>query len=130
MPLNLFGVGEASRAAIAYTPGTAFQHSVVKLDVVSADASGTLFSLPAGDVSVTFGGDYIKKAAYSTQDALALARADAVQNLQPFSGQRNIKEGFVEGVVPLIHDTPLLQKLELNAAGHITDYSISGSVKT
>jgi iron complex outermembrane receptor protein len=130
VPLNLFGVGVASPAAIAYTHGTAFQHSVVKLDVVSADASGTLFTLPAGDVSVAFGGDYIKNQAYSTQDALALARAYAVQNFQPFSGQRDIKEGFVEAVVPLIHDTPLAQKLELNAAGRITDYSTSGSVKT
>ncbi|WP_116091493.1 TonB-dependent receptor domain-containing protein [Sphingomonas crusticola] len=130
VPLNLFGVGVASPGAIAYTHGTAFQHSVVKLDVLSADASGTLFALPAGDVSVAFGGDYIKNQAYSTQDELARARAYAVQNFQPFSGQRNIKEGFVEAVVPLIHDTPLAQKLELNAAGRITHYSTSGSVKT
>jgi outer membrane receptor protein involved in Fe transport len=130
VPLNLFGVGVASPAAIAYTHGIAYQRSVVKLDVVSADASGTLFRLPAGDVSVAFGGDYIKNQAFSTQDPLALARAYAVQNFQPFSGQRDIKEGFVETVIPILKDVPLAQRLELNAAGRITDYSTSGNVKT
>jgi iron complex outermembrane receptor protein len=130
VPLNLFGVGVASPAAIAYTHGTAFQRAIVKLDVVSADATGTLFSLPAGDVSVAFGGDYIRNEASSTQDALALARAYAVQNFQPFYGKRNVKEGFVEAVIPILKDAPLAERLELNAAGRITDYSTSGSVRT
>lgn len=130
VPLNLFGVGVASPAAIAYTHGTAFQRSIVKLDVVSVDASGTIFRLPAGDVSVAFGADYIKNQAASTQDALALARAYAVQNFQPFSGKRDIKEGFVETVIPIFRNAPLAKKLELNAAARITDYSTSGSVKT
>jgi outer membrane receptor protein involved in Fe transport len=130
VPLNLFGVGVASPAAIAYTHGTAYQRSIVKLDVVSADASGTVFRLPAGDVSVAFGGDYIRNEASSTQDALALARAYAVQNFQPFYGKRNVKEAFVETVIPILKGVPLAQKLELNAAGRITDYSTSGSVKT
>ncbi|HWK34848.1 TonB-dependent receptor domain-containing protein [Sphingomonas sp.] len=130
VPLNLFGVGVATPEAIAYTHGTAFQRMIVKLDVASVDASGTIFSLPAGDVSVAFGGDYIRNEASATQDALALARAFAVQNFQPFYGKRNIKEGFVEAVIPILKDVPLAQKLELNAAGRLTDYSTSGSVKT
>lgn len=128
IPINVFGEGVTS--SNAYTHGTAFQRSNVQLDVVSADASGSLFTLPAGDVSVAFGADYIRNEASQTQDAIALARRFAVQNFQPFSGKRDIKEGFVEAVVPLIHDTPLLQKLELNGAARITDYSTSGSVTT
>jgi len=128
IPINVFGVGVTS--SNPYTHGTAFQRSEVMLDVVSADASGTLFSLPAGDVSVAFGGDYIKNKASQTQDAIALARRFAVQNFQPFSGERDIKEAFVEAVVPIIGDLPLVQKLELNAAARITDYSTSGSVTT
>lgn len=130
VPYNVFGTGDVSDATRAYTHGTAFQHSVVKLDVASIDASGTLFSLPAGDVSVAFGGDYINNKAYSTQDALALARAYAVQNFQPFSGQRHVKEAFAEIGVPLLKNAPLAQQLDFNAAGRITDYSTSGTVKT
>ena len=130
VPYNVFGTGTVSPATIAYTHGTAYQRSVVKLDVVSADASGTIFSLPAGDVSVAFGADYIKNQAFSTQDNLALNRAYAVQNFQPFSGERNIKEGFAEIAIPLLRDVPLAKRLDLNAAGRITDYSTSGTVKT
>jgi outer membrane receptor protein involved in Fe transport len=128
IPINVFGVGVSS--SNPYTHGTAFQLSNVKLDVVSADASGTLFSLPAGDVSVAFGGDYIKNQASQTQDDIALARRFAVQNFQPFAGQRDIKEAFVEAVVPILSDLPLMQKLEFNGAARITDYSTSGSVTT
>jgi len=130
VPLNVMGVGVASPAAIAYTHGTAYQRSNVQLDVVSFDATGTLFSLPAGDVSVAFGGDYIKNKAHSTQDDLALNRQYAVQNFQPFSGQRDVKEGFVEAVIPILKDLPLAQRLEFNGAARVTDYSTSGSVVT
>lgn len=128
IPTNVFGTGVA--ASTAYDHGTAFQLSKVQLDVVSADMSGTLFAMPAGDVAVAFGADYIRNEASQTQDPIALARRFAVQNFQPFSGKRDIKEGFVEAVVPLIHDTPFFQKLELNGAARITDYSTSGSVTT
>ena len=53
-----------------------------------------------------------------------------MQNFQPFYGKRHVKEAFVETVIPILKDVPLAQKLELNAAGRITDYSTSGSVKT
>lgn len=130
VPLNVFGVGVATPAAIAYTHGTAYQRSNVQLDVVSFDATGTLFPLPAGDVSLAFGGDYIKNQASSTQDDLALNRQYAVQNFQPFSGQRDVKEGFVETVIPILKDTPLAQRLEFNGAARLTDYSTSGNVVT
>ncbi|MES1975249.1 MAG: TonB-dependent receptor [Pseudomonadota bacterium] len=130
VPLNVFGVGVASEAAKAYTHGTAYQRSNVQLDVVSFDATGTLFSLPAGDVSVAFGADYIKNRASSTQDDLALNRQYAVQNFQPFSGRRDVKEGFVETVIPILKDVPLAQRLEFNGAARLTDYSTSGNVVT
>ena len=129
-PLNVFGVGVASAAAKAYTHGTAYQRSNVQLDVASFDATGTLFSLPAGDVSIAFGGDYIRNQASSTQDALALARQYAVQNFQPFSGKRDVKEGFLETVIPILKDVPLAQRLEFNGAVRLTDYSTSGNVVT
>ena len=129
IPINVLGTGVANPSN-AYTVGTAFQRSNVQLDVASIDASGSLFTLPAGDVSIALGADYIRNEASQTQDPIALARRFAVQNFQPFAGKRNIKEGFVEAVVPLIHDTPFFQKLELNGAARITDYSTSGSVTT
>lgn len=130
VPLNVFGNGVASPEAQSYVHGTATQDSLVELDVVSADATGTLFSLPAGDVSVAFGADYIKNKASSTQDELARTRQYAVQNFQPFAGERSVREAFAEINVPILKDLPLAQRLELNAAARLTDYSTSGSVTT
>jgi outer membrane receptor protein involved in Fe transport len=130
VPLNVFGTGGASAQALAYVLGEAKQNSDVKLDVVEASATGTIFRLPAGDVSLAFGADYINNKADATQNALALNRALAVQNFQPFSGERNIKEGFAEINVPILKDAPFAKNLEFNAAGRVTDYSTSGSVET
>jgi outer membrane receptor protein involved in Fe transport len=131
VPLNVFGNNVASAEAIRYVQGTlAWQKTNVQLDVVSANASGTLFSLPAGDVSVAFGAEYAKDKADSTQDPFSAARQFATGNFQPFEGSRNVKEAFAETAVPVFKDLPLLKSLELNGAIRITDYSTSGSVTT
>jgi outer membrane receptor protein involved in Fe transport len=131
VPLDVFGANAASPQAAQYVSGTvAWQKSTVSLDVFSADASGKLLALPAGDVSVAFGADYIKEKATSTQDAFSAARAFATGNFQPFSGSRDVKEAFAETSVPILKDLPFVKSLELNAAGRITDYSTSGRVET
>lgn len=130
VPLNVFGEGVASQAAIDYILGTAWQRTDVRLDVVSADATGTVFSLPAGDVSVAFGADYTRNAASTTQNQEAVDRLFAVQNFQPFSGKRSLKEAFVETNIPLLKDLSFVKQLELNAAARVTDYSTSGRVTT
>ncbi|MBS0359930.1 MAG: TonB-dependent receptor [Proteobacteria bacterium] len=130
VPLDIFGTGGATAAALSYVLGEAKQKSDVQLDEVEADATGTVFKLPAGDVSVAFGADYINNKASATQNDLALNRALAVQNFQPFNGQRNLKEAFAEVNVPILKELPAFKLLEFNAAGRVTDYSTSGSVET
>lgn len=131
VPLNVFGNNVASAEAVRYVQGTlAWQKTNVELDVVSASASGTVFTLPAGDVSVAFGAEYAEDKASSTQDPFSAARQFATGNFQPFSGSRNVKEGFAEAAAPVFKDLPLIKSLELNGAIRITDYSTSGSVTT
>ncbi len=131
VPLNVFGNNVASAEASRYVDGTlAWQRTNVELDVVAANASGTIFALPAGDVSLALGAEYAKDKARATQDPFSAARQFATGNFQPFSGSRNVKEAFVETAVPLLKDLPLVKSLELNGAARITDYSTSGSVKT
>lgn len=131
VPLNVFGNNVASAEAIRYVQGTlAWQLTNVELDVLSANASGTIFSLPAGDVSLAFGAEYAKDKAVSTQDTFSAARQFATGNFQPFRGSRNVKEAFVETAIPLLRDLSFVKSLELNGAARITDYSTSGSVVT
>ena len=51
-------------------------------------------------------------------------------NAQPIRGSYDIREGFVETVVPLARDMGWAELIEFNGAVRYTDYSISGSVTT
>jgi len=134
-PLDLFGVGVASPAAIAYINGLAragrdYQLAVLNQDVASLAVQGMLpWSLGAGQVSVAFGGEYRKEGGRVTVDPLASAKLFSVGNFSGFSGQYNVEEGFLEIEAPLLKDS-FVQSLEFNTAGRLTSYSTSGLVET
>jgi iron complex outermembrane receptor protein len=131
VPLNVFGPRAASAAAAQYVSGTvAWQRTNTSLDVLSADTSGKLFHLPAGDVSLALGLDFLEEKAFSTQDAFSAARQFVTGNFQPFTGDRTVKEAFAETEVPILKDLPLIKSLSFNAAYRTTDYSTSGKVET
>src|SRR6185437_4134044 len=83
-PLDLFGDGVASQAAIAYINGPARsghddQLAVLNQDVASAAMQGLLpWSFGAGPVSVAFGGEYRKEGGRVTVDPLAQAKLFSV----------------------------------------------------
>jgi outer membrane receptor protein involved in Fe transport len=135
-PLNLFGEGVASQQAIDYinpgadSPNVATQIVNVQQDTFSASVQGTLpWAMPAGKVAVALGFDYRKEAARQTANALALAKAYVAGNYAPFVGEYNTKEGFAEVNMPLLRDN-IVQSLDFDAAGRLTDYSSSGLVET
>lgn len=136
-PLNVFGVGNASQAAINYITGPAraggnWAQSVLNEDVFAASASGTLpaeWSVGAGPIAVAFGAEYRQEGARVTADANALAVGWSVGNFSAFSGHYSVAEGFGEVTVPLLKDS-FVQSLDFNTAGRITSYSTSGMVET
>jgi outer membrane receptor protein involved in Fe transport len=131
VPLNVFGQNVASADAIRYVQGTvAWQRQEMQLDVVSVDATGTIFTLPAGDVSLAVGAEAAWDKADSTQDPFSAARQFATGNFQPFSGKRSVTEAFAETSAPILKDLPLVKRLEVNGAARLTDYSTSGRVTT
>jgi iron complex outermembrane receptor protein len=136
-PLDVFGIGNASQAAINYITGPAraggnWALSVLNEDVFSGSMQGVLpseWSLPAGRIAVAFGGEYRKEAARVTADANAQAVGWSVGNFSAFTGQYNVMEGFAEVTAPILKDT-FVQSLEFNSAGRLTSYSTSGLVET
>ena len=87
------------------------------------------WSLGAGPVSVAFGGEYRKEGGRVSVDPLAQAKLFSVGNFSGFFGQYEVEEGFVEIEAPLLKDS-IVQSLEFNTAGHLTNYSTSGLVET
>ncbi len=130
VPSNLFGPGAMSPAAVAYTTGTAHLIQTQTQHDVAVNIGGTLFKNWAGDVAVAVGGEYRKDALVGTTDEISLLKQWRVLNPQPTVGELSVKEAYVEVLFPLLADIPIAKKMELNAAGRITDYSLSGQVET
>jgi outer membrane receptor protein involved in Fe transport len=147
-PLNIFGVGNASAAALKYITGTAVQTVRVAQDVAELSAQGELFDIQGGAVSLALGGSYRREAFTQVTDAQsqeirtgagigAAFPAGLVNTLggfertnpQPTRGTYNVKEAFLETEVPLLKDVPMARSLTFNAAGRYVDYSTSGGVE-
>jgi outer membrane receptor protein involved in Fe transport len=128
VPINLFGLGAPSQAAIDYVTGTPSQRSTTKLDVGGVSLRGEPFALPAGDVSFAVGIEARKESIAQTVGALDAAKAFRTFSFSAMSGSFDVKEAFGEVLVPLIHNTPLLRKLEFNGAVRVSDYSTTGSI--
>ena len=146
VPLNIFGYGSASAAALAYITGTAIQDVTVKEDVAEASVSGKVLALPAGDLEVAAGVGWRKEQFDQETDAISQevrtgAGIDGYPtglvntlggfertNPQPSSGAYSVKEAFTEANAPLLKDLTLVKSLTMNGAVRFTDYSLSGSV--
>ena len=127
-PINPFGTGNVSPAAIAYTTGTQIAHTLNKLDVGSAQIQGDLFSLPAGPITAVIGGEirYEKQTAQPGTVPIAATFALPVFT-STLAGGFNVKEGFGEIAIPLINVEGKV-KLDLNGAARYSDYSTSGGI--
>ncbi|SLJ91255.1 TonB-dependent receptor plug domain-containing protein [Novosphingobium mathurense] len=130
VPVNLFGVGSPSAAALGYFLGAAEADLRTRLTTLDASLSGEPFSTWAGPVSLAVGGQYRHESLAQTVDPLSAANAFIYTNPQPLSGAIDVVEGYAETVVPLARDLPFAHNLELNAAARVTHYSTSGTVAT
>lgn len=131
-PLDVFGNGVASQAAVNYVNTSQnFEVMVLDEDVAAASMQGVLpWNLTgAGVPAVSFGGEYRKEAGVSTISALAAAKALNVGNFGALDGHYSVEEGYLETDVPLIKNG-FVDDLSANAAGRLTDYSTSGLVET
>jgi iron complex outermembrane receptor protein len=129
VPFNLFGQTN-SQAALDYVGHPATAHNVIKIDVGGITVNGSLFSMPAGEVAVAFGGELRKESVNASADPRSRVGAFVTGNQATYTGERTVKEGFAEMAVPLLRDVPMALELGLNGAIRRTDYSTSGAVTT
>jgi outer membrane receptor protein involved in Fe transport len=129
VPLNIFGEGVASQAAIAYVIGSPHRDETYTQDVAAFSITGEPFSTWAGPVSVATGAEWRRETVDGVVDPIYSA-GWRNGNFLVSKGAYEVKEGFVEVVVPLAKDLPFAQSLEFNGAVRATDYSTSGYVTT
>lgn len=130
VPINLFGQGSPTAAAIDYVTGDLFYKVVTKQQVAALTLQGELLTLPGGPLAIAFGGEWRKEEAVGTSDAISQANGFNYSNPKPYAGGYDVKEAFAEIVVPLLKDVSFADVLELNGAVRYTDYSTSGGVTT
>ncbi|WP_173655794.1 TonB-dependent receptor domain-containing protein [Sphingomonas turrisvirgatae] len=136
VPINVFGPGSISPAALAWYRGTSFYDARMNQDSIGANVAGSPFQTWAGDVKLAVGGEYRHEQIDSVSDPISIANpATGVGgwrsiNQQPFSGKLTVWEGYLEAAVPLAKDTAFAKNLDVNGAIRYTDYSSSGGVTT
>ena len=134
-PLNLFGVGVASQAAMDYVNGAArsgqdWTHVDLAEDISAASMQGELpVGLPAGPVAAAFGVQYRREKGTILSAPLEQQAAFELGTFAQFFGEYDVKEAFAEFNVPLLKDTGV-KSLNFDAAYRATEYSTSGFVST
>ncbi|MGE4063403.1 MAG: TonB-dependent receptor plug domain-containing protein [Rhodospirillaceae bacterium] len=133
VPLNVVGWGVASEEAKRYVLGTSSIWQRFVQDVAAISFAGDPFDTWAGPVSVAVGGEYRKEGIRSHDPSVnpqGVADQWFAANFKPTNGAYNVKEAFLETVVPLAANEAWAQSLELQGAVRATDYSTSGYVTT
>lgn len=118
------------------------------LFLVDAKASGAVWELPAGPLSVALGGEFRHESYLNDRDPFfgtnpanagtyfnspTASAADYVGEVSDIKidDSRNISSGYAEVVVPVFapkQNLPLLRALEFSAAGRVENYSTFGTV--
>lgn len=129
VPINIFGPNAASASdpkALAYVNRSDFNAVLYRQHAAGLNLRGEPFSTWAGPVSIAFGGEYRKESEKLTAGPLSTASRFAIGNAVPFSGEFDVKEGYLEALVPLARDISFLHSLDLNGAVRYADYSNAG----
>ena len=125
--INIFGADTLSADDVAGISILAQNGEIATMQVASASLAGTLGNLGMGadNIGLAIGAEYRKVSGEFIPDT-ALASGDVIgfNAGDPTSGSYNVKEIFAELRVPIIADSPFFERLELNAAGRYSDYSL------
>ena len=128
VPVNIFGAGSISQAAVNYIQAQGTYQTGLKQHVVQGNISGSLFELPAGPVGIAAGVEFRREDSFSDNDALTNQGLNAGNVLPDTSGAFDVMEGFAEVRVPILAGTPGFELLEIGGAVRVSDYSTVGSV--
>ena len=129
VPINLFGQGSPSPAALAYVNTTATRvERATELDITAnvTGNSSKMFELPGGPIRFAIGAEYRRETARSQFDALTASGGTFLNAIQPFLPPAlTVKEGYGEIEVPLLKDVPFFNELTLSGAARYSDYNTS-----
>lgn len=92
----------------------------------SANLTGSVFTLPAGDLSIAMGYEYRKETGSFVPDAFSQAGISSNLSSGPTGGDYKVDEYYLEVDIPILKDIPFARELSVNVAGRYSDYSTFG----
>jgi len=127
VPLNILGgPGAITPAMINYITFTAQDKLETETRNYFANLSGTILTLPAGDLGFSVGYEYRKEEGFDLPDAIIAAGETTGNSRLPTGGSYSLDEFYAEFAIPLLADAPLAQQLEAKFAVRYSDYSNFG----
>jgi len=131
VPINLFGAGRPSQAALNYVNTTSFVFSrASELDIlgfVNGDSS-QLFSLPGGPIGFSIGAEHREERAHQHADQLSAAGATFFNAFPVFDPPAfKVNEIFGEVELPILRDQPFFHELTVSGAVRYSDYNTAAN---
>ena len=131
-PLNIFGLGSPSPQAVAYITHNAIATSIDTQRDVTANLSGGIVKLPAGDWKAAVGYEWRRETADFEVDSYYTLNA-GTSSASPVSGGYHTNEFYAETLIPIfepLQTIPALHQLELEGAVRRVNNSIAGDSTT
>jgi outer membrane receptor protein involved in Fe transport len=136
VPWNIFREGGVTDEAIAFLEVDAILQSGGKTYVANGtlfgdlEGWGLMFPTASEGIQVAVGAEYRIEEVYVRPDEvyeLGLRAGSGGQTV-PIDGQYDVKEVFIEALVPLVQDATMFRDLSLELGYRSSDYSQSGNV--
>ncbi|ABN61147.1 TonB-dependent receptor [Shewanella baltica] len=121
VPLDMFGAGTVSDAAVKYIESPAKANGQAEQFVLGSSVTGSLpVALPGGDIGVAMGLEYREERGVYSPGDLAQTGASSTNQSDPTDGKLYSKDVYVEAILPV------LENLEFDLAARYADHSITG----
>lgn len=131
VPFNIFGgEGSITQAMLDYVGFVQRDSSEQKIWGVTANATGGLFELPGGTVSLAVGAEHRNYSGRFDPDPVVAAGLGSDIPALPTKGHYNVDELYAELNAPLLAHVPGADLLEFDGAVRYSNYSTAGSTTT
>jgi outer membrane receptor protein involved in Fe transport len=131
VPIDLFGVGAPSAAALAYSNTTSHLFSSAsQLDVLAfmSGNSGRWFELPGGPIGFSLGLEHRRETAHQIADPVSASGGTFFNAFPEFDPPAfAVNEAFGEIEFPILKDRRFFHELTVSGAARYSDYNTSAN---
>jgi outer membrane receptor protein involved in Fe transport len=126
VPIDIFGAGKASAAAINYIEAIRSYNDQNRENDLNLDITGPIYALPwrgGGNVGVSVGFEYRTEDGYNRGDPVNSAGFGLDTSQPPSGGGYSVEDYWIETKVPVLRDLSFAKSLTLKSTFRYNSYS-------